>query len=185
MCPRALQSLRYFKEKLPELHVIAAGSLLEFVSKDHKTLHLFFKKAPLWVSKDFKYTKIDPNIRSRELKKALSELAHAGVINQVFSTKANGIPLQAEINEKKFKLLFLDIGLLQKALQTNANTIFQDDLLQVNEGALAKQFVGQELLGYSSFIENQSLFYWSREQKSSPLRLITSPQLILILYPLK
>ena len=29
-CPRALQSLRYFKEKLPELHVIAAGSLLEF-----------------------------------------------------------------------------------------------------------------------------------------------------------
>ena len=29
-CPRALQSLRYFKEKLPDLHVIAAGSLLEF-----------------------------------------------------------------------------------------------------------------------------------------------------------
>jgi len=29
-CPRAIQSLRYFKEKLPALHVIAAGSLLEF-----------------------------------------------------------------------------------------------------------------------------------------------------------
>ncbi len=29
-CPRALTSLRYFKEELPELHVIAAGSLLEF-----------------------------------------------------------------------------------------------------------------------------------------------------------
>ncbi len=29
-CPRALASLRYFKEKLPQLHVIAAGSLLEF-----------------------------------------------------------------------------------------------------------------------------------------------------------
>ena len=33
-CPRALQSLRYFKEKLPALHVIAAGSLLEFALKD-------------------------------------------------------------------------------------------------------------------------------------------------------
>ncbi len=33
-CPRALQSLRYFKEKLPELHVIAAGSLLEFAIRD-------------------------------------------------------------------------------------------------------------------------------------------------------
>ncbi len=29
-CEEALQSLRYFKEELPELHVIAAGSLLEF-----------------------------------------------------------------------------------------------------------------------------------------------------------
>ena len=29
-CPRAITSLRYFKEKLPTLHIIAAGSLLEF-----------------------------------------------------------------------------------------------------------------------------------------------------------
>jgi predicted AAA+ superfamily ATPase len=30
-CPQALISLRYFKEKLPDLHIIAAGSLLEFL----------------------------------------------------------------------------------------------------------------------------------------------------------
>ena len=30
-CPQALKALRYFKEKLPELHIIAAGSLLEFI----------------------------------------------------------------------------------------------------------------------------------------------------------
>jgi len=30
-CPQALKALRYFYEKMPELHVIAAGSLLEFV----------------------------------------------------------------------------------------------------------------------------------------------------------
>src|ERR1700733_5255439 len=35
-CPRALQSLRYFKEKLPELHLIAAGSLLEFAIHDEE-----------------------------------------------------------------------------------------------------------------------------------------------------
>ncbi len=33
-CPKALMSLRYFKEKLPDLHVIAAGSLLEFALED-------------------------------------------------------------------------------------------------------------------------------------------------------
>lgn len=29
-CPRALMALRYFYEDMPKLHVIAAGSLLEF-----------------------------------------------------------------------------------------------------------------------------------------------------------
>ncbi len=29
-CPRAIMALRYFYEKMPELHVVAAGSLLEF-----------------------------------------------------------------------------------------------------------------------------------------------------------
>ena len=33
--PEALKALRYFKEKLPSLHVIAAGSLLEFTIKEH------------------------------------------------------------------------------------------------------------------------------------------------------
>src|SRR3990167_9936614 len=33
-CPQAIVSLRYFKEKLPALHVIAAGSLLEFALKN-------------------------------------------------------------------------------------------------------------------------------------------------------
>jgi predicted AAA+ superfamily ATPase len=33
-CPRAIMALRYFYEELPELHVIAAGSLLEFAMSD-------------------------------------------------------------------------------------------------------------------------------------------------------
>ena len=32
-CPQAIMSLRYFKEKMPKLAVIAAGSLLEFVMR--------------------------------------------------------------------------------------------------------------------------------------------------------
>ncbi len=33
--PKSLASLRYFYEQMPELHIIAAGSLLDFVLKDH------------------------------------------------------------------------------------------------------------------------------------------------------
>ena len=33
-CPHCLKSLRYFYEKLPELHVIAAGSLIDFILEE-------------------------------------------------------------------------------------------------------------------------------------------------------
>jgi len=33
-CPRAITALRYFYEEMPDLHVVAAGSLLEFALKD-------------------------------------------------------------------------------------------------------------------------------------------------------
>ena len=36
VCPQAILALRYFKEKLPALHIIAAGSLLEFTLIDVK-----------------------------------------------------------------------------------------------------------------------------------------------------
>jgi len=36
-CPEAIMSLRYFKEDFPELHVVAAGSLLEFALEELPT----------------------------------------------------------------------------------------------------------------------------------------------------
>jgi uncharacterized protein len=223
-CPKALLSLRYFKEKRPHLHVIAAGSLLEFALHeenfsflvghvqflymkplsfceflynlghynllnyletitlsmpfdttihDHilkilrqymllgrmpaivaayikdksylkahllqtallagyrndfgkytaqsqfKYLQLFFTKAPYLVGQHFKFVKVDPEARSRELKIALEQLCWTRLIHRIFATQANGVPLQSEICEKKFKLLFLDIGLMQNANKIN------------------------------------------------------------------
>jgi predicted AAA+ superfamily ATPase len=37
-CPKALASLRYFREQMPRLHVLAAGSLLEFALQDIPSL---------------------------------------------------------------------------------------------------------------------------------------------------
>lgn len=36
-CPEAIMALRFFKEDYPELHVIAAGSLLEFTLQELPT----------------------------------------------------------------------------------------------------------------------------------------------------
>jgi len=39
-CIPAITSLRYFYEKTPDIHLIAAGSLLEFALKDYPLLEL-------------------------------------------------------------------------------------------------------------------------------------------------
>jgi uncharacterized protein len=129
-----------------------------------KYLQRFFERAPLLVGQHFKFVKIDPEARSRELKIALEQLCWTGLIHRVFMTSANGIPLQAEMNEKKFKLVFLDIGLMQNANKINPSAILNDDVWQINEGALGEQLVGQELIANGSFYQNEGLFFWEKEK---------------------
>ena len=40
-------------------------------------------------------------------------------------------------------------------------------MLQINAGAQAEQFVGQELLSYANPHVNEQLFYWEREKKGA------------------
>ncbi len=255
-CPNAILALRYFKEKMPDLHVIGAGSLLEFTliqgkfsfpvgrvqfmylrplsfeefllalndselthsqrlqrvkeyfltggmpavvehfrstqsflqttriqdlllstyqadfskyatEADQKYLRILFENLPSQISKQFKYSKIDPHMRSRELKAALDLLQWAGIIHPVFSSSCSGIPLSMQIKRNRFKMLFLDIGLMQCALQINPKVVLSEDLLQIHEGALAEQFVGQELLAYADFFREEKLFFWEREKPGS------------------
>ena len=71
------------------------------------------------------------------------------------------------MNEKKCKFLFLDIGLVQRACNLSLQLLFEKDLLLINDGALAEQFVGQELLATMGKEEENTLFAWNREEKSS------------------
>lgn len=266
-CPEALSSLRYFKEKMPELHIIAAGSLLEFLLHDdnfsfpvgrveflylhplsfkefleavapfiadrivqytlqnppsdfehrellklvrqyvfvggmpsavksfkesdsflesqrvhsrilqayesdfgkyakhsqHKYLQMVFQKAPALVGQVLKYHRINDNYRSRELKPATELLCHAGLIQRVFATSAEGLPLHAHIKWDRFKLFYLDVGLLQTVTKVDATHFFEQDVLQINAGMLAEQFVSQELIAYSPAFQNTPLFFWERD----------------------
>lgn len=266
-CPKAIQALRYFKEKMPDLHVAGAGSLLEFslihgkfsfpvgrvqfiylrplsfkefalalneeltaaalenpLSKEEhekwihlikeyflvggmpavvndfqqrrsflefgriqdlllatyradfgkyateaeqKYLRILFDRIPHQIGKQFKYSEVDPHIKSRELKTALENLQYAGLIHPIMATSASGIPLAAQVKSNKFKPLFLDIGLMQRALQVDPQTIMNQDLVLIHAGALAEQFVGQELLAYADFFREEKLFFWEREKHTS------------------
>jgi len=262
-CPQAIVALRYFKERMPALHVIGAGSLLEFaltsgkfsfpvgrvqfmylkplslqefakaMGKSHllqqfssqlhgeairlvkeyfliggmpavisayrqnhslldcakiqdillatyradfakyaspveqKYLKVLFDGIPQTIGQHFKYSKIDPDIRSRELKTALQQLEGAGLIQEIHATSAAGIPLSAQLKQARFKLLFLDIGLAQRSLRIDPEVILDKDLVQINAGAIAEQFVGQELIAYADPHRDERLFYWEREKQQS------------------
>ena len=140
----------------------------KYASKtEHKHLQRFFEKAPYIVGDHFKYVNVDPDARSRELKVALTQLSWAGLLHQVFATAASGVPLEAEMKENKFKLLFLDIGLLQSANPIPYELILNGDVRQINRGALAEQFVGQELIAYAPAWDRRKLFFWEREARNA------------------
>ena len=134
---------------------------------DHRYLQRLYEKIPGLVGENFKYSKVDPDMRSRDIKDALYMLQHAGLIYPVYSTGAFGVPLASSANEKKFKILFLDIGLMTRAGKISADVLLNQDIVSANRGMLAEQFVGQELLAYSSRFEEASIYFWSREQRSS------------------
>jgi uncharacterized protein len=271
-CPEAITALRYFKEQMPNLHVIGAGSLLEFVLNEdkfhmpvgriqcmylrplsfaeyldatgneklrtylhnvqiknqieevvhnrllmlvreyfalggmpavvleylqsksllhsqeiqtsllttfrndfgkyakkmpHEHLQTIFSKAPGLVGQWLKYSTLDPDTSTVTLKKALKKLCDAGLVILVYATSGAGLPFIAHANEKKCKFLFIDIGLVKRACNLGLELLFTKDLMLINDGAMAEQFVGQELLAYFHKDDVNGLYAWKREAKNS------------------
>ncbi len=265
-CPNALRSLRYFKEEHPELHIVAAGSLLDFAiekygvpvgrvqflylyplsfgeyltaigkhtlrhkmldtalpvaihqqllddvknysfiggmpaavlawlehqrldycqeaqneilttytqdfekyAKNNQIEHVntLFHAIPQCLGNKFIYSNTAPELSLYQSKQALQLLAKAGIIHSCYHTSAQGIPLTATRNTKKFKVYFFDIGLAQNILGLTAKEwLLQPTLPQYN-GAIAEQFVAQEIIAYSTQTRPAELHYWHREARSS------------------
>ena len=277
-CPEAIMALRFFKEDYPELHVVAAGSLLEFTLQElptfgvgrihslfmypmtfdeflrankefrliemrneadshhpldaafHEKLVEYFRiyllvggmpEAVLaWVkTHDFnqcrsvledivltyeddfsKYKKrVNPDLlritmrgvchqvgekltfkqvsadhQSSQIREALRLLALAGIITPVVATSGNGIPLDAEADEKNMKILFLDPGLLLSVLQLEGG--LSQQLVQlimagspqelVNKGGLTEMVAGLEIARNKPSVQRQKMFYWEKKGNS-------------------
>lgn len=277
-CPEAIMALRFFKEDYPGLHVIAAGSLLEFTLQELPTygvgrIHTLFmypmtfdeflkandenglidmkgqadSRHPLddafheklveyfriyllvggmpeavlaWIkTHDFnqcsrvqediiltydddfsKYKKrvspdllrttmrgichqsgekitfkqISADYRSSQIREAVRLLTLAGLTTPVVATSGNGIPLDAEANEKNMKILFLDSGLLLTVLQLEGN-LAQHLIEQimtgnpqelVNKCGLVEMVAGLEILRNKPCVQRQRMFYWEKSGNS-------------------
>ncbi|NOR44656.1 MAG: AAA family ATPase [Candidatus Delongbacteria bacterium] len=133
----------------------------------HLNLSKIFDAVPNMIGQKFIYARVDNSIKSRDLKEAVTLLETAGIITRVKRTSGAGIPLESGVKDNYFKLVFLDVGILQAISGIYGETAKESDLTAIFKGAVAEQFVGQEILSLNNPYRRSSLFYWARESKSS------------------
>jgi len=98
----------------------------------------------------------------------ISLLTKARICHLVYHSHCGGVPLGAEQSDKTYKLLFLNIGLLNNIRGIDWQTLSGYEGHQlVNEGGLAEQFVGTHLLDRAHGLEPPRLYYWLRKRKSA------------------
>jgi len=133
--------------------------------KDLVLLQQVFRYIPRGLGKKVKYSNMvrgEPSIR---VKNVIELLANARICHQVFHSHCTGIPLYADINPSAYKLLFMDVGMVNHICGNDwlfLESVDERDL--VNEGGLAEQFIGQHLLHPH---QTPQLSYWLREGKTS------------------
>jgi len=131
-------------------------------------LDILFNQIPHFIGKQFKYSAVHGEYKKRELAPCLHLLHHANIIHPITHSAGNGLPLGAEINMERFKIIFLDIGLSQSLLGLDLNAWFLNpDKDLINRGAIVEAFVGQELLSYASPKSKTELYFWKRESSGS------------------
>jgi len=130
---------------------------------DPGLLYKLFVSVSRQLGNKFVYKRVDPLAKSLLIKKSLSMLSQARVFTKIMHTSGNGLPLGAESNEKFFKLLLIDIGLVsvQLGLSSMSNTQ-ADEIIFTNKGGIAEQFVGQQIRSSQSPLTDPILFYWQR-----------------------
>jgi len=269
-CPNALRALRFFYEKMPELHVVAAGSLLEFaleeissfgvgrieyrhmyplsirefaIASGHEdalnlvcreqahggdalhgqlvdltrvymmiggfpqvvqhylnkrdllgcmlllddlliTLRSDFakyrKRAPtsrlnsvfqsiaVQAGGKFVYSRVANDLRAEQIRNVVELLILAGLVYRIPHSSAQGVPLGAQANHQKFKMIPCDVGLYQRLSGLRlSDEVAKDDKSVINSGPAAELLAGTELLASSPSRTRPELFYWHRESRNS------------------
>lgn len=116
----------------------------------------------------FVYSKAATEANHKQIKEAIELLIMAGLIIPVTHSSSNGIPLGAERDHKKRKMLIFDSGIFQRLLGLDITEIlFEDNFEAINKGNIAELYVGLELLKSASCYQQQSLYYWQREALNS------------------
>ena len=104
-----------------------------------------------------------PDYSHPTVKSAFDALRRARVIHRISAARIAGMPLGAMASARTRKAILVDMGLMHALTDMSIEVGLRQDLLAVYNGALAEQYVGQELLAAT----DQDLHYWSRQARGS------------------
>lgn len=109
-------------------------------------------------NKKFMFGMIKQSARAREYESALLWLTDAGIATRVPRVNKLALPMAAYADNSAFKLFCVDVGLLGCKANLRPEAIYDERELQEFKGALAEQFVFQEL-----FASEQPTYYYSSD----------------------
>ena len=120
------------------------------------------------VGRKVKYAHFSREDTAAATKARIELLCMARVLAKVVRSHCNGLPLQAEADSRAYKLLFMDVGLMNAVCGLGWAAIERMNQTRlVNEGAMAEQFIGQHLQALLAASANRELSYWLREGRSA------------------
>jgi len=135
---------------------------------DTHLLNRVFAAIPTQLGRKVIYSRLADGVRSDQVKRVLELLELAKVIKCCFHSHGDGLPLGAQQKTNHFKLLFLDVGLIQSMLGISLAAIeTTPEINEISKGILAEQFVGQHLMYDRPMFEAPSIYYWERQVKHS------------------
>ncbi len=133
-----------------------------------KRIRDVFNSVVMQAGTKFMYSKTQSEDNHKQIREALELLIMAGIAIPVTHTSANGLPLGAESDYKKRKILLIDTGLFLNILNLDIGKIILiNDFNTINKGNLTEMFVGLELMKYNSPYQRSALYYWHREARNS------------------
>lgn len=137
-------------------------------SRDLAGMVNVFNFAARNVGRKVKYVHFSKEDKAAATRTRIERLCMARVLAKVVHSHCNGLPLQAEADPRAYKLLFMDIGLMNAVCGLGWTAIERmHETRLINEGAMAEQFIGQHLQALLAATANRELSYWLREGRSA------------------
>lgn len=158
-------------EEVARVHRSVAGTYADDFAKyarnaDLGRLRRLFPAIARSVGERVRYSRLDPESRAEPTRRAVDRLVRARICHRVTHSHCSRVPLGASAVERAYKLVFLDVGLMNHLSGvTPAMAAEADSVPLANEGRIAEQFVGQHLAAGDGS-EPPGAWYWLRNARS-------------------